>query len=85
MEKHNITLKRFNAPDWVFSWDYEFNGLVHRTKHNIYRLFSGDMASEHKPIWIGRLSDDKTAWVTWEKELKAKAINLCGCTIFFDT
>ncbi len=85
MKITEVTLKRFNAPDWKFSKDDQFDGLIHRTNHNVYRIFSGDISEEYKPFWIGRLTDDKTAWVTWEKELKARAIKLIGCTIFFDT
>ena len=82
MLEKQITLNRHNAPDWVFTFDDYWSGFIHKTKNNTYQLFFGGLA-EVKPIWIGRLSNDASAWVTWEKEAKAKAIKMINCDITF--
>ena len=82
MNKETITLHRHNAPDWVFEWDESFCGMIYKTRHNTYQLFM-DGFEEIKPIWIGRLSHDCKAWYTVEKEIKAKCIQLVGCSVIF--
>jgi hypothetical protein len=86
IEHQTITLKRHNGPDWDFVWDEQFHGLVHKTGKNVYRLFFEDIATEFKPIWIGRLFDGGRTkhWYTMEKEIGAKSIDLCGCSIVFE-
>ena len=80
-----VIVKRNSAPDWDFEWSDKYAGLVHKTKDNVYKLFFENPAISFKPIWIGRLVNNGTAWVTWEKELRAKEINLCGSKVIFTT
>lgn len=84
MEKQNVTVKRKGKnKDWIFSWNDEHQALIYQKKDNIYRLFFENPALTYKPIWIGLLVNRGTAWITYEKELKAESIELCGSTILF--
>jgi hypothetical protein len=84
MEKEIVKVYRHNKPTWEFIWDDEHQGLVHKARKNIYKLFFENPADSFKPIWIGLLVNNGTAWVTWEKEMGAKCIQFCGSKVFFD-
>jgi hypothetical protein len=84
MKKNDVFISRKEGSPWKFSWDEEYQGLVHRGRKNIYKLFFENPAETIKPIWIGLLVNNGTAWITWEKELGAKSIEFCGSTIRFD-
>jgi hypothetical protein len=82
--KKVIKVHRHNLPTWEFVWSDEHQGLIHTARKNTYKLFFEDPAKSYKPIWIGMLVNNGTAWVAWEKEIKAKCIELCGSKVFFD-
>jgi len=83
MEKQEIILQRHNLPSWVFKWEDEYQGLVHKTGKNVYKLFFQCPSDNYKPVWIGRLVNSGKAWITYEKEIKAKSIEFCGSKVFF--
>ena len=83
MDTYPIKLHRKNAPTWLFEWDDDHCGMVHKTKNNVYRLFM-DGVIDAKPVWIGRLLKlERHIWVTWEKEIKADYIDFIGCRVTF--
>jgi len=84
MKKEKIKVHRHNLPPWEFTWSEEHKGLVHHARKNTYQLFFENPADTFKPIWIGMLVNNGTAWVTYEKEMKAKCIEFCGSKVFFD-
>lgn len=75
---------------WDFKWDKDYEGLIHKTKHNIYRIFVDKGNSNNNEgafnIWIGRQFDmpnGEKDWITWGDELKVDYINFSKGNVVF--
>lgn len=65
-----ILLHRKNRKPWLFVWDEELNGLVHKTRYGtVYKIFF-DYTGRFVEVWIGRRFPT-IGWCTYEAAIRA--------------
>lgn len=62
-----IVVTRRRGPAWVFLWDRGFQGWIHRTPKNTYRIFFRE--TPLAPISVGR-STGSGGWIPADREVK---------------
>ena len=81
--ENEIIVERYDSPSWKFRFSKEYGGFVYVGRKHVYKLFFEDPTTTSKPFWIGqRVGED--AWVTAEKEIKARRSNFVGSHIDFN-